>query len=724
MGLIVFEILFVFTFTVLSFFLITRKDKHGMALSFISISATLVTASLAVLYILLYFEFIGLYSIIITKIFYLGIAAITAALLYLTLQAPYFDKKNVPLIITFLIGALNILFAFLYIQEIGWNALSGFYINSRVHVFGLEYSGIVVFSFVNYLVLPVLFTIILFIRSHYIRSNIYKQQLRLMALAFLLFAAVETTIAWFSEYMFSWVISFIPFGYLLLSVLLTYIFSLTVVLDRREIGIGILRFVSFTLVFSVVAGLLTGYFLSYIRSFQLQIILILITASVVLLMRQYATKKFGAVFKSSTDYEHELEKVLQMLDYSAGRDEVITALVDGLKKYVGCSTVDILIADDNFNLNVEYSTQGTNGSFKIDTPAFNYLMEKNIQVLLHTEVVTSYEFIDCEPDLNTLFWKTNADIVLFVRDGQKLIAAFTLGHRLKKAEYGYYDVEVFKKFYSYFFLVSYYLRNIAKQDIMITVGKQIEMSDQIIGAIQASMNKIDDKILSVDSVAYSAHKLGGDFIDFIQLADDKYFFLIGDVSGKGLSASMSMVILKSVLRTYLETSKDFKELVIKLNLFIKDNLPRGTFFAGLFGILDLKTQTIFYLNCGIPLMSMYIKSYNNAIEIQGEGRVLGFVKRIEPFLKIRKITMHAGDIIVFTTDGLPDSENLRGDRFGKDRVASIMSRNNTMSSKELTEEIYSKVMDFVARELQDDVTILVFKHNGEAQQAAAAIPAK
>ena len=122
--------------------------------------------------------------------------------------------------------------------------------------------------------------------------------------------------------------------------------------------------------------------------------------------------------------------------------------------------------------------------------------------MLHTEVVTSYEYTPYKADLNELFWKTKSDIAVLVRDGQKLIAVFMLGHRLKKAEYGYYDVAVFKKFYSYFFLVSYYLRNIAKQDIMITVDRELEMSGQIIGAIQASVNKIEDKVISVDSASY------------------------------------------------------------------------------------------------------------------------------------------------------------------------------------------------------------------------------
>lgn len=713
MGLIVFEILFVLVFIVLSFFLITRKDRYGKVLSLMSFIASFATILLAVLYSLLYFEFAGVYKTVFTKIIFVCIAGITGILLYITLKAPYFSKKKIPLIITVIFAVANIIIGALCVKEIAWDGLRGFYIEQTAFPALKDFSIMKMFFIVNFSIAPFLFSMILFVRIGFIKSNIYTQQLRLTAITILLFTVLQTALSWFAANMFSWLISFIPLGYLVLTILLSYTFSLTVVLDRREIGQSILRFFIFTLIFAVIDGLLVGYFLTYIRNLNLQITLIVISTALILFLRELITARFGGFFKSTTEYERKLEDALQNIDYTKGRDEVIFSLTENLKRLVGCSTVDILIADDNYDLNIDFSTTGTTGNFKTDTPAFDFLLEKNVDVLLHTEVISSYEYAEHKAELNAVFWKTNADLILFIRDGQKIIAGFALGQRLKKAEYGYYDTVVFRKFYSYFFLVAYYLRNIAKEDIMITVDREIEMSDQIIGAIQASVSKIENEIISVDSVAYSAYKLGGDFIDFIKLADNKYFFLIGDVAGKGLSASMSMVILKSVLRTYLEASGDFKGLVVKLNTFIKENLPRGTFFAGLFGILDLKTQTIYYLNCGIPLMSMYIKSYNNAIEIQGEGRVLGFAKNIEPFLKLRKITMHPNDIIVFTTDGLLDSENLRGDRFGKDRVASIVTQNNAMSSKEIAEKIYARVEDFVPRELQDDVTILVFKHIGK-----------
>ena len=166
------------------------------------------------------------------------------------------------------------------------------------------------------------------------------------------------------------------------------------------------------------------------------------------------------------------------------------------------------------------------------------------------------------------------------------------------------------------------------------------------------------------------------------------------------------------MHTYLSETQDFKELVEKVNLFIKENLPKGTFFAGLFGIIDFKNSLIYYLNCGIPLMAMYIDSYKNVTEIQGEGRVLGFVKNIKPFLRVRKITMNKDDIIVFTTDGLLESENLRGDRFNKERVKRILSLNKEKTAGEIADILYKSLIDFVSHQIGDDVTILVFKHSG------------
>ena len=374
------------------------------------------------------------------------------------------------------------------------------------------------------------------------------------------------------------------------------------------------------------------------------------------------------------------------------------------------SSISILISNEKEILEPVYSTLGIISTFDTNKPIFTFLLNENIQVIMKSQVLTNPLFSPVRDELVSFMNSTYAEILIFVREGQKLIGVIAISSKRKKEAYTTYDFDVLNSLYSYFFLVVYYLRNIAKQDIVLILDREIEMSDQIISSIQKNIDIVEKRTIDVDSVAFSAHQLGGDFTDFIKLSDDRYLFLIGDVSGKGLSASMSMVILKSVLHTYLSDTPDFKELVVKINSFIKDNLPRGTFLAGLFGIIDFKTTTIYYLNCGIPLMSMYIDSYKNVIEIQGEGKVLGFVKNIRPFLKVRKITMNRNDIIVFTTDGLLDSKNLKGDKFGNDRVNRLVAANRTRSAKEISNIIYKTLLDYIAKEIEDDITIMTFKH--------------
>ncbi|MFQ3548023.1 MAG: PP2C family protein-serine/threonine phosphatase, partial [Termitinemataceae bacterium] len=207
----------------------------------------------------------------------------------------------------------------------------------------------------------------------------------------------------------------------------------------------------------------------------------------------------------------------------------------------------------------------------------------------------------------------------------------------------------------------------------------------------------------------SARKLGGDFIDFIKLTKDRYVCIIGDVSGKGLNASMSMIILKSVIRTYLKETKDFKTLVIKINAFIKQYLPRGTFFAGMIGLFDFSERNLYYINCGVPVMMLLSSAYNNPVEIQGAGKVLGFVKDIAPHINVRKAGFKTGDILLVTTDGLVDAESVRGVRFGKERLQHSLLENRSLSSERIVRFLYNDVNEFVSQEINDDITIVAVK---------------
>ena len=709
MGLIVLVFLGLIVSVLLMISFIKKKESHTRILLKVSLTETATVFFILVSLLILYHD-IPHTNFIISKLFLSGMVIISFFVFDLTVKMPRFEvkKRGAFNILNGIIHTAGIAAVLTFTYDFTWNTLTGFKFLSYM-AGNISANRIITSIFL--LVMPAVCIIIAAVKFIIEKSKIYRQQIIFYILTAVAMLSLFSVI-YYITLLFSWMAVVMPLGYIFFIYFANSSFSSTVIYDKKQVGLAVLRFVTFILIFAVTAGFFASIILTQVRSFALQIVLLIFTASSFLIMRNFFSLKLKEKFGALGEYEDRLEKELQRIDYTEGRQSVLTEFLKIMKKNVKSEDLSILITDDSGILQPVHFAAESAEPLLAGGTAFDFVFENSISVLIRSQVLTDFEFSEIRDELIAFMDKTASEVLIFIREGQNFIGTIGLSKKRKEEAYTNYDFDALSNLYAYFFLVAYYLRNIAKQDIILTVDREIEMSDQIIESVQKTMDVIENKPIQVDSASYTAHKLGGDFIDFIKLSESRSFFLIGDISGKGLSASMSMLILKSVLHTYLSETQDFKELVEKVNLFIKENLPKGTFFAGLFGIIDFKNSLIYYLNCGIPLMAMYIDSYKNVTEIQGEGRVLGFVKNIKPFLRVRKITMNKDDIIVFTTDGLLESENLRGDRFNKERVKRILSLNKEKTAGEIADILYKSLIDFVSHQIGDDVTILVFKHSG------------
>ena len=241
------------------------------------------------------------------------------------------------------------------------------------------------------------------------------------------------------------------------------------------------------------------------------------------------------------------------------------------------------------------------------------------------------------------------------------------------------------------------------------------MSSQIITSIQENIDHVKNPKIDTGYLMVPAHNIGGEFIDMIRLTESRHLFVVGDMSGKGIAASMNMVILKSIIRTYLAEIHDFKELVVKINSFIRESFIKGTIFAGLFALIDFEKDTMYYINCGIPALMLYTQVYNNVIEIQGSGHILGFVKDISPYISVKTTKLSRGDIILACTDGLVQSHSLRGEQFGKERIQQCVLDNSTYPAQRMAQFTFDSLTKFMSKEMEDDVSILVLKYESSVQ---------
>jgi hypothetical protein len=529
----------------------------------------------------------------------------------------------------------------------------------------------------------VLVILLLIIRKSFFKSKIFALQANVFALS----ASAAFILALACEYAFPdflgvyWTLQVAAFTAVIVDLAFMYavgitrLFRVSTVLLRGAVVVIVI------FVYAVVAGIV-GYLISLLSEISLFLsVPILFIAFIAMLWGIDRTRKLLArLFRTHEEYAEELDKAISAIDYSTGRDEVIAAFRDVRP------TIDPASKEIDFLLNLDVS------------------------ILLKTEIVTNHDYYEVKAELLAFFERFEAEAMVFFKEARHLIAVLALGEKSEGRDYTGYDYSAFSRLYARFFTVVYYLKNIARESLIKTVDRELQFSSQIIESIQENVDRIKHPKVDIDFMTKSTRKLGGDLIDLVKLSPNRYVCIVGDVSGKGLDASMSMVILKSVMRTFLKETKDFKELVVKINAFVKQNLPRGTFFAGVFMFFDFGENMMYYINCGIPVMLLYSSQYNNIMEIQGDGRVLGFVKDVSNLIRVKKIYFNPTDVMLVSTDGTTETESLSGERFGKSRITQSVFDNRAQSATRIIQYLYEDVVKFAKQELSDDVTFLAMRY--------------
>lgn len=418
-------------------------------------------------------------------------------------------------------------------------------------------------------------------------------------------------------------------------------------------------------------------------------------------------------FLRDNNYSAEFEKAITSINYNDDPQSITSHVYKTFQRYLDSSSITLL-TDSGTENGVEsvYSSKGENYAFSVDPSVFDTLLNLNHPVVFREWLMQNSSVSNIRSYALDLLNKTESDAFILLNEGRQVIAILTLGKKRNGNMYSAYDYEVLNKFYSNIFVIGYYVKNIMNEALVGTVNREIRMSDQIITSIQENMDFIKNPKADTGYLMVPAHNIGGEFVDMIRLNDQRYIFIIGAFNGKGIAASMNMVILKSIIRTFLAETTDFKLLVEKVNTFIRESLPKGSFFAGIFGLIDFASDTLYYINCGAPALFMYTKTYNNIIEIQGAGRILGFVQNIGPLIKVKKVKLSEGDMIMACTDGLIESRSLRGNVYGKSNIQSNFMENSGYPAGKMAQFAYDALVHFSSKELDDDITILVIKYLG------------
>jgi len=202
--------------------------------------------------------------------------------------------------------------------------------------------------------------------------------------------------------------------------------------------------------------------------------------------------------------------------------------------------------------------------------------------------------------------------------------------------------------------------------------------------------------------------VSGDYYDFIVRPDGRLYFVIADVSGKGVTAALLMAGIQAAFRIYSKSDPTPAGLVSRLNEHLRETIPRSKFVTMFVGRLDPDTGVVEYCNAGhMPPLHL---GADSVVELPETGILMG------PFANAAyhdaTFTLNRGDAVVLFTDGLTEAENDEGTEFSVDKVRETLAPLHGRPSMEVVAILKRAVLRFTnVQSLADDLTLVVVGRN-------------
>jgi sigma-B regulation protein RsbU (phosphoserine phosphatase) len=204
-----------------------------------------------------------------------------------------------------------------------------------------------------------------------------------------------------------------------------------------------------------------------------------------------------------------------------------------------------------------------------------------------------------------------------------------------------------------------------------------------------------------------AKEVGGDLYDFF-IENDKLYFIVGDVSGKGIPASLVMAVTCRLFRSIASYLDKPEEIITSLNDSLSDGNESNMFCTAFLGVLDLKTGHLAYCNAGhnAPLVIDHNANVS-AISVEPNlplGLFSGF-----PY-KGQETKIEKGTMLYLFTDGVNEAENNEKEQFSDERLVSILEANAGAEPKEIVNVTFAEVERHADGANQsDDITVMCIK---------------
>jgi sigma-B regulation protein RsbU (phosphoserine phosphatase) len=206
----------------------------------------------------------------------------------------------------------------------------------------------------------------------------------------------------------------------------------------------------------------------------------------------------------------------------------------------------------------------------------------------------------------------------------------------------------------------------------------------------------------------SARAVGGDLYDVIELEGSRFGLVIGDVSDKGVPASIFMALVRSLVRSEVCWACSPSEVLQNVNRHLLGMNQAGLFVTVIYGVYDPATRHFFYARGGHEIPLLYAADGTPLHPTHDQGMILGVFP--DPPLDVQDLEIPPGSTLVLYTDGAFDAVNAADERFGMQRLKAAVETVRGQSATQVRDHILQSIHAFHGGVPQaDDITLLVVK---------------
>ncbi len=241
--------------------------------------------------------------------------------------------------------------------------------------------------------------------------------------------------------------------------------------------------------------------------------------------------------------------------------------------------------------------------------------------------------------------------------------------------------------------------------------KELEREVGVAADIQQKL--LPRKIPKIPNVSISAFSnpakgVSGDYYDIIKIKKDKISLVMCDVAGKGVPASLVMVMIRSIIHLISGADKSVSTIVRWINRGVTGQIDIDHYATLCYLSFNPETYEINFSNAGHHPLLIYRSKSGTFESVDTEGLPIGIERNSE--FGEKSVILEKNDIVLLYTDGIIEAMNLAGEQYSYDSLLDIVAKNSKKTPGKLTKAIQDDMEKFVGKAQQhDDQTLLVMK---------------